>query len=152
MAKKHDKPVQFVVGEATFDDETKAYVSLVETTEKFVNEFATPKTCSVSGTTTVAGKSCGCSVEAGKRAELVKKAMEDVKMTFKVGTESTCCNDSAKALAKKSGEEIKFVVNEKEICCNYQARLELAKAKYAAAVKALAATETVTTSETKVGT
>ena len=43
MAKKHDKPMHYVVGKKTFESKEKAYTALVESTEKFVNEFVTPK-------------------------------------------------------------------------------------------------------------
>lgn len=148
LAKKHDKPIEYVVGDKTYPKMENAYVALVESTEKYVDGFVSPKTCSVSNTTTVAGKTCKCSVEAGKRAELVKAAITDVKMTYKVGKETTCCSKSAAALAEKSGEKTTFVVAEKEYCCNYEARLNLAKAKYAAAVKAVAATAPAKKTET----
>jgi hypothetical protein len=141
LAKKHDKPIHFVVGEKTFEDKTEAYTALVETTEKFVNEFVTPKKCEKSGTTSVAGKSCGCPMQAGKNAEIVKKAVGEVKMTFVVGKEKCQCPTQAKALAKDSDAKTTYVVAGKETCCNLEARLNFAKAKYAAAVKALASTE-----------
>lgn len=152
LAKEHSQPITFVVAEKKFDDKTAAFASLVESTEKYVTEFTSPHTCSVSGTTTVAGKACSCSVEAGKRAELVKSAVEQVKMTYKVGTESACCSQSAAAMAKKSGEKMVFVVAGEETCCNHTARLNLARAKYAAAVKATLATNEAgekATTETK---
>ena len=141
LAKEHDKPVMFVVAEKSYKDKTKAYTALVETTEKFVNEFVTPKKCEASGKTSIAGKSCGCPMEAGKNAEIVKKAIKDVKMTYVVGEEKCHCPTQAKALAKDSDAKTTFVVAGKETCCNLEARLNLAKAKYAAAVKALASTE-----------
>ena len=114
---------------------------MVETTETFVNNFVTPKKCEVSGKTTVGGKSCGCCVEAENRTKLVHAAIKDIKMTYKVGKESTCCSQSAGALAKKSGEQIKYVINKEETCCSHTARLNLARAKYAAAVEALVAAD-----------
>lgn len=152
LAKKHGKPVQFVVGDQTFDDESKAFVSLVENTEAFVNEFVTPKKCETSGTTSIAGQSCACPVQAGELTAKVKQAVEQVKMGYKVGDKSACCSQSAQALAKQSGQPVTYVVNSQEHSCNYQARLELAKARYAAAVKSLLAANTAKAgSEVKVG-
>ena len=45
LAKKHNKPMHFVVGEKTYESKEKAYTALVESTEKFVNDFITPKKC-----------------------------------------------------------------------------------------------------------
>ena len=142
LAEKSEKPIHFVVGEKTFESKDKAYVSLVETTEAFVTKFTTACKCEKSGKTTIAGKSCSCPVDAGKKAELVTNAIKDMKVTYKVGEETTCCDKSASELAKKSGEKMTYVVAGKETCCSLEARLNLAHAKYAAAVKALASAET----------
>ncbi len=141
LAKEHSKPIHFVVGKKTFEDKAKAYTALVESTEKFVSDFITPCKCETSGKTTIAGKSCHCPVQASQNAELVKKAVGDVKMTYVVGKEKCNCPTQAKTLAAKSDEKTTYVVAGKETCCNLEARLNLAKAKYAAAVKALAAAE-----------
>ena len=55
LAKKHDKPIHYVVGEKTFESKEKAYTALVESTEKFVDAFVTPKKCDKSGKTSIAG-------------------------------------------------------------------------------------------------
>ena len=149
MAKKSEKPIHFVVGDKTFEKKDKAYVALVESTEAFVTKFTTACKCEKSGKTTIAGTSCGCPVEAGKKTELVKTAIKDMKITYKVGKETTCCNKSASELVKKSGEKMTYVVAGKETCCNLEARLNLAKAKYAAAVKAMVVTEKKTEAAAK---
>src|SRR5690606_18680022 len=118
----------------------------VETTESFVNKFAEPCKCEVSGTTTVAGKTCECPVEAGKRAEIVKNAMTSIKMSYKVGDETCDCPVQAATLATKSGAKKQFVVNDECTECELTARLNLAHAKYKAAVEALAKAETVAAS------
>lgn len=147
LAKEHSKPIHFVVAEKTYEDKQKAYTALVETTEKFVNEFITPSKCEKSGKTSIAGKSCNCPVQAGQHAEVVKKAVSDVKMKYVVGKEECHCPTQAKEMASKGDDKTKYVVAGKETCCNLEARLNLAHAKYAAAVKALASTEQET--ETK---
>ena len=150
MAKKNEKPVHFVVGEKTFETKQEAYTALVESTESYVNNFVTPKKCEKSGKTSIAGESCGCSVMAGQRAELVKKAISDIKMTYVVDGKKCQCPNEAKSIASKSDAKTTYVVAGKETCCNLEARLNFAKAKYAAAVKAIAATtakkETVSSS------
>lgn len=141
MAKENSKPMHYVVADKTFENKTEAYTALVESTEKFVNEFVTPCKCEKSGKTSIAGKSCNCPVEAGQRTELVKKAIMDVKMSYVVGEETCNCPNKAKALAAENKTETKYVVAGEETCCSLEARMKLAKAKYAAAVKALASTE-----------
>lgn len=133
--------MSFKVGEKTYETKDKAYVALVESTEAYVTKFTSPCKCEKSGKTSIAGASCGCPVEAGKKAELVKTAIKDMKISYKVGKETTCCNKSASELVKKSGEKMTYVVAGKETCCNLEARLNLAHAKYAAAVKAMATAE-----------
>jgi len=151
LAKKHDKPIHFVVAEKSYESKEEAFTALVETTEKFVDDFVTPKKCEASGKTFIAGTGCGCPVEAGNKAELVKKAIDEVKMTYVVGDKKCNCPNEAKTLASGSDEKVTYVVAGKETCCNLQARLELAKAKYAAAVKALAASEKNAESTPQVG-
>lgn len=152
MAADKKTPLHFVVGEKTFEDKTEAYTSLVEQTESMVNDFVTPKTCSVSGTHTVAGKSCKCSVEGGKNAELVKTAIKDIKMTYAVGEKSCNCPTEAGSIAKKSGEKMTYVIGEEKTCCNMTARLTLAKAKYKAAVEALVSAEKAAAATTETAT
>ena len=141
LAKENEAPITYVVGDKTFEDKTEAYTSLVEQTETMVNDFITPKKCSESGCTTVAGKSCSCSVEAGKNVELVQAAVKDLKMSYTVGKEECNCPMKAAELAKTSGEEMHYVVGEEDTCCSMTARLNLAKAKYKAAVQALASAQ-----------
>jgi len=152
MAKEKKTALHFVVGEKVFEDKTQAYTSLVEQTESMVNDFVTPKTCATSGTHTVAGKSCKCSVQAGKTAELVKTAIKDIKMTYAVGEKSCNCPNEAGSLAKTSGKEMTYVVGKESTCCNMTARLTLAKAKYKAAVQALVAAEAKTNAATETAT
>jgi len=141
LAKEHDKPVHFVVGAKTYEQKQEAYTALVESTENFVNEFVTPSKCEKSGKTSIAGTSCGCPMEASKRTELVKKAIGEVKMTYVVGEKECNCPTQAKTLAAAADAKTTYKVAGKATCCNMEARLNLAKAKYAAAVKALASTE-----------
>ena len=141
MAEEKKTALHFVVGEKVFEDKTKAYTSLVEQTESMVTAFVTPSKCDKSGTHTVAGKSCKCEVQAGKNAQLVSTAIKDIKMTYAVGEKACNCPHEAGAIAKKSGEKMTYVVGEESTCCNMTARLTLAKAKYKAAVLALASTE-----------
>lgn len=137
MAKAKSLPIVYKVGDDAFDSEETAYVKLVEVTEKFVNDFATPCKCEVSGKTTIAGETCDCPVKAGEKTELVKAAMEKVSLTYKVGKETCGCPVTAKEMAAKAGETVSYVVGDEECGCEYQARLMVAHAKYKAALAAL---------------
>ena len=128
--------VEYVVGTEKFDCPDKAFASLV-TTEKFVSAFATPSTCSVSGTTTIAGECLTCSVAAGAVATKVKKAMDSVAISYKVGDKSCSCPVEAKALATAKSAKTLFVVGTDETECEQTARLNLARAKYKAALLAM---------------
>ena len=141
LAKKHDKDIQFVVADKTYCCPDEAKVALVAETNRFVAEFAAPKVCEVSGTTTVAGKKLCCSAAAAETTKLVKAAMDNVEMAYLVGEKECHCPVEAKTLAEKSGEATVFVVATEKTQCKVTAELELARQKYIAAVKALAAAE-----------
>ena len=138
LAKDHDAPIKFVVADKTYETKNVAMVALADATEAYVKGFATPKTCSVSGKTTVAGKELCCDVMAGMRAKVAKEAMAKVNMTYMVGEKECHCPTEASTLAKTSGAEKYFVVGKEKTCCNTTARITLAHAKYKAAVEALA--------------
>jgi hypothetical protein len=138
MAKSTGKPIRYVVGKESFECPTAAFTSLVEQTEKFVAAYATPKTCEVSGTTTVAGETLTCPVAAGEVAAKVKKAMDAVAVTYKVGDKTSTCSVEAKALAESTNAKTIFVVEDQETECEMTARLNVARAKYKAALMAMA--------------
>ncbi len=139
-AKETGTKLAYLVGTKKFDTESAAFTGLVEETERFVAEFAKPQECKVSGSITVAGQECSCSVAAGEIAQKVKKAMDTVAISYKVGEKVSQCPVEAKATAKSSGLKTLFVVNKEETECEQTARLNLAKAKYQAALVAMAKT------------
>ena len=130
--------LEYVVGTEKFDCPDKAFASLVTQTEKFVSAFATPSTCSVSGKTSIAGESLTCSVAAGEVATKVKKAMDTVAISYKVGDKTCSCPVEAKSLAASKKAPTLFVVGTEETECEQTARLNLARAKYKAALMAMA--------------
>lgn len=89
----------------------------------------------------VAGRIFECKDEAEKTAKLVSVAMEKVKMSYRVDGKDFCCDKMAGAACKTTGKDMTFVVGETETPCQVTARIELDKAKVAAAVKALAETK-----------
>ena len=138
LAEKSGQPIQFVVAEKTFEDEGEAMVALADETERFVNAFATPATCEVSGITSIAGQQLHCSEKAAHVAAVIKKAMDSVEMTYQVGEKTCHCPTEASTLAEKSGEKMTYVVGAQSTCCQIDARIKVAQAKYRAALEALA--------------
>ena len=139
LAESKSAPIEYVVGTDKFETKQAAYTSLVEQTEAMVDEFVTPCKCEVSGTTTIAGKKCSCPVKAGETAELVQKSIEGVTLAYSVGDEVCNCPTKAAEMAKEGGLEKMFVVNGEKTSCEMTARLNLARAKYKAAVAAVVA-------------
>jgi len=139
LAESKSAPIQYVVGDAKFETKQAAYTSLIAETEAMVSEFVTPCKCEVSGTTTIAGTKCNCPVKAGQTAELVKNAVEGVQLAYAVGDEVCNCPTKAAEMAKSGGVEKMFVVNGEKTSCEMTARLNLARAKYKAAVAAVVA-------------
>ncbi len=137
LAKESNEPIRFVVGDKTFDKKGEALTALVDSTEHFVAAFVEPKVCKASGTVTVAGKKLHCPDKAANCANVAKSAMDQVKMTYLVGEEKCSCPKAADKLAKKSGDAKVFVVGKETTQCSVTARLNLARAKYKAAVVAL---------------
>jgi hypothetical protein len=127
----------YVVGTEKYESSDKAFVGLVEQTEKFVSDFATPVTCKVSGKTAIAGESLTCSVKAGEVASTLKKAMGKVAISYKVGDKTCSCPVEAKTLASQKNAKTLFVVDDEETECEHTARLNLAKAKYKAGLLAM---------------
>lgn len=143
LAKESEGHIHFVVAGKEYHAKDKAMLALASTTEKFVKEFATPHKCDVSGKTTVCGNSMDCEVSAGALAKKAQAAMKSVSLAYQVGDEKCSCPNAAAALAKESGKEKTFVIGEESTCCEIDARIKLAHAKYAAAVKAIQPSEEV---------
>jgi len=137
LAKKLQAKIQFVVADKSFATESDAKLALVEATEKYVSVFAKPKKCSASGTITVAGKKLNCETRAGQTARIVQTAMDKVRFTYLVGDKECHCPIEAKQVGEKTGKERLYVVGDEKTGCSVTARLNLARAKYKAAVLAL---------------
>jgi hypothetical protein len=137
-AKETNAKLVYVVGTKKFDSEATAYAGLVEETEKFVDQFSKPQVCKVSGNISIGGQECSCSVMAGEVAQKVKKAMDAVAVSYKVGDKACNCPIEAKATAKSAGLKLQYVVNNECTECEHTARLNVAKAKYHAALTAIA--------------
>jgi hypothetical protein len=137
LAEKSGDAILFIVAGKEFACKDEAHLALVEATESFVAAFAEPKVCEKTGTCTVAGKKACCPNVAATTSKKLKAAMDQVKMSYVVGDKECGCPNMAKKLAKDSGKATEFVVAGEKTCCNVTARLQLARAKYKAAVVAM---------------
>ena len=137
LAEEHEAPIHFVVAETSYTDKSEAMTALVEQTEAMVVAYTTPSVCEASGTTTIAGEKCSCPIMAASHTKLVQEAVQSVSLSYVVGEEECNCPMKAKELAA-GGAEMKYVVGGEETCCEMTARLNVARAKYKAAVEALA--------------
>jgi hypothetical protein len=137
LAKQAGKDIRYAVGEKSFAGEDKAKVALVEATEQFVAAFAKPSVCKESGNITVCGQKACCEGSAAAMAKTAKAAMDKVAMTYMVGEKSCNCPVEAEKMAKDSGDVTLFVVGQEKTACQVTARLNLARAKYKAAVVAM---------------
>jgi hypothetical protein len=86
----------------------------------------------------VAGIEYADKEKAEKAAKLAADAAATVKLSYKVGDDKFCCDKMAGAKAKETGKTITFVVGTEETCCEQTAKLLLAQAKIKAAVEAAA--------------
>lgn len=141
LAKKSDAKMMFVVADKEFGKQADAHLALVKATETFVSSFVEPKVCEKTGTCTVAGKKACCPNTAAATSKMLKTAMGKVKMSYVVGDKTCGCPVQAKQLAKDSGNITEYVVSGEKTCCDVTARLNLARAKYKAAVEAMVQTE-----------
>ena len=144
IAHESDTSIKYVVAAKTYENEVDAKLALLKETERFVNEFTNPQVCKNTGTTTIAGKNVCCSQAVAQTAELAKAAMATVKMTFLVGEKTCHCACEATQIAKKTGEPTVYAVGAEKTNCETTARLRLARAKYKAAVEAIAKADATT--------
>jgi hypothetical protein len=138
LAAEHNAPVRYVVADQEYQCKQAAMAALVEQTESFVAAFTSTRRCEASGTVFVAGTSTSCQVQAEQRATAVKSAVEKVTMCYSVGGEQATCPNDAEAKAKEKNVPVEYVVGDQKTNCHMTARLNLARAKYQAAVSAVA--------------
>lgn len=145
LAKASGSAVQYYVADKQFACESEAQAALLEATETFVAKFAQPQACPESGQVTLAGQAQSCEAAAAQTAELMRQAMDQVKVAYVVGEQKCGCPVEAAKVAQESGKQLQYVVNEEKTTCEKSARLTLARAKYKAAVEALVKAQSVAT-------
>jgi hypothetical protein len=72
-AKETSAKLVYLVGTKKFENEAAAFTGLVEETEKFVEQYAKPQVCSVSGAISIGGEECSCS-------ELARSFFEEIEI------------------------------------------------------------------------
>jgi hypothetical protein len=137
LAAKSQAEIRYVVAEKSYDTEPQAKLALVEVTEQFVSNYVKPKKCATSGEITVAGSKACCEGSAAALVKTAEEAMAKVQLRYQVGEKACSCPNEAAKLAKDTGDVQLFVVGEEKTACSVTARLNLARAKYKAAVAAL---------------
>ncbi len=158
MAKTAGKPIQYVVGENTFDKEGDAMVKLTSLLESEVEllktvQFATGGKCYQCPMTAkdmakksndkvvyrVGGVDFNDKATAEKAVKLASEKLSDVSMKYKVGEKSFCCDKMAGAEVKQSGKKMLFVVGGEETECQTAAKVNLARAQIRKIVETAAA-------------
>ncbi len=147
LAEKNSETIKYVVASKEFDSKDDAFVALVEETEAFVKAFTTPAKCEASGKTSLCGTSTGCCETAAKQADAVSKAIKGIMVSYQVDGKEAACVNCAKAASEKTGKPIEYVVAGETTQCELNARLMAAKAKYEAAIKAIAEISTEVTDQ-----
>ena len=138
------KEVKYVIAGKEHCCPTAAKDAQIDATEKFVASFASTHACDSSGKTFVGNKGYECGQHATTIAALAKKAMDGVKATHLVGDKEFCCPTAAGEAAEKDGAKVTFVVAEEKTQCAKTNRMNVAVAKYKAAIQAIASSETST--------
>lgn len=158
LAKKHNKPIEYVVGDEAFKTEGEATVRLASLVEKQVEDmkvvhyvaggtdYHCPKTAAAKAKKAhaklvyrVGGVDFSDQAKAEKAAVLASEKLGEVKMSYKVGKNTFCCDKMAGVKAKETGTKMVYVVGEEETNCQYEAKMLMAKAKLAAIVAAATA-------------
>jgi len=158
LAKQHDKPIQYVVGDQTFETEGQANAQLASLIEQKVDEMKTVQfaagekcyRCPVTAkneaqkahakmTYRVAGVDFADKELAEKAAKLASDRLGEVTMSYKVGDHTFECDKMAGAQAKETHTKMLYVVGDKETDCPQEAKMLMAKAKLAAIVAAATA-------------
>jgi hypothetical protein len=140
MSENKDAAISFVVGDKSYSDQaeaTKAYGALLDS---YLKDMLTVREIAASGDKPVryelAGFTYDCREKAEKAAAAARTAAEQVTMNYRVAGKTFHCPDEAKK-AVNGDAQIEYVVGESVSTCNVRAGVDLARARIAAAMKAL---------------
>lgn len=135
------KEVKYVVAGKELCCPTTAKDNHIQSVETFVSTFASTHTCDASSKTYVGNKGYDCNQHASTVAAVAKKAMDGVKTVHLVGDKEICCPNAASEAAEKKGTTVTYVVAEEKTQCAKTNRMNVAVAKYKAAIQAIAQAE-----------
>ena len=157
MAKANGGKMQYVVSEQVFTDEGEAVVKLASLLESEIASLTTiqyavggecvqcplrAKDLAKKSDSKIAYRVAGIDFDSREKAqkavEAAKAALTSVKMTYKVGDQSFCCDKMAGAKAKETSSKLVYVVGDEETGCSQSAKLKLAKHKIRTIVAAAA--------------
>lgn len=160
MAEKASAKVEYMVGDEAFADRAAAQAKLVTLLDTRVEEmqtlqFAVGSDCMKCPMTAkrvaeekkaqmayrVGGVDFETREAAEKALEAVKIAAASVKVAYKVGDESFCCDKMAGARAKETGKPIVVQVADAETTDKYEAQVRIDQAKARAMVEAALAAQ-----------
>lgn len=140
-ASKEGKEVKYVVAKEEFCCPSAAQDAHVAAVENFVASFASTHACETSGKTFVGNKGYACGQHAAGVAAVAKKAMDSVTVAYLVEDKEFCCPSAAGEAAKKEGASVTYVVAGEKTGCAKTNRMNLAVAKYKAAILAIVRNE-----------
>jgi hypothetical protein len=158
IARKTGQPIHYAVGDRTFDNQGEAKLKLASLLEKEIDTLKTvqyvaggeyhhcPRTAKKIAEANgdkvayrVAGFDFQCRDKAESVAKLVSDRLAEVKMSYRVGDDSFCCDKMAARTAQKTGNPVHYVVDGEETSCEKTAKLMLSEAMIRAAVLTAAA-------------
>lgn len=156
LAKGDAKAIKYVIGEKSFDDATTAKTELAKAIDGYMTDAMTIRYA-------VGDQCMSCPMSAGELAKkegkpmkyrvasfdfasedaakkaltVAKEASDKVMMKMMVGETCVACPTSAAELAKKENKKVEYVVGDSKTCCDVEAKVNLARARAAAALAAL---------------
>ncbi len=148
MAKKAQKPIEFLVGEDVLTDRGEAIVRLTALLDKEAETLqsmqfvaggkchrcpVTAKSVARKSKTALAYRVGGVDFEKKEGAERalasIRDALADVRMEYKVDGKTFGCSKMAGAKCKEAGKKMTYVIGDEETGCQTTAKLKLAETK-----------------------
>ncbi|MCO6437375.1 MAG: hypothetical protein J5J06_09840 [Phycisphaerae bacterium] len=155
MAQDSGKSMQYVVADKTFDNRHDALVELasmleaeaesMQSMQYAVGDEAVQCPMTAKSMAEKAGKPMHYRVagvdfeskdQAEKAVQLVKDAAANVKISYKVGEKSFCCDKMAGVEAKKTSDSIHYIVGQTEVDDDAEAKVVLANERIRSMVEA----------------
>lgn len=165
MADKSGKPIEFIVGDESFESKGKAIVQLTTLLDKEMESMKsiqfvaggkchacpmTAKSIAKSSKSSVkyrvAGVDFDKKADAQKARDAIVIAVADVAMSYKVDGKTFGCDKAAGAKCKKTGKDMTYVVGDTETGCHATAKLRLTEARIRKMIEVAAATQRGTAS------